>query len=1534
MAKSRQRPLSLIPHAFCLLFIFLLCNVGCAFASATEVPALAPRQSTTPSTGGQTDFTCGPDKPCANHACCGVSGWCGYGPTYCGTGCQSNCNATSECGQYASTPGASCPLNVCCSPFGFCGTTADFCGTGCQSNCKQPKPSGGPTNTQKRIVGYWEAWNTQHACGTMSPGEIPVNMLTHLNVAFGYINSAFQVTNMDGLSTDIYKNVGNVKSRNPSLKLIIALGGWSFSDPGPWRSVFPTLVSSGANRATFITNLLGFLSEYGYDGVDFDWEYPGADDRGGSAEDGVNYTALVRELRAAIQASGKDYIVTFTAPTSYWYLRHFDVSNMVQYVDWVNLMSYDLHGVWDSSNPIGNQVLAHTNLTEIDLALDLFWRVNVDPGKIVLGLGFYGRTFQLTDASCWKPGCTFTGPGAAGQCTQTPGILSYREVNDILTSTGATAYLDKDAAARYLVYGNSSWVSYDDAVTIAAKVAYANKMGLAGLMIWAVDLDDAKQTALKAVTGGADGLGSVDNPFTLVDIKYLFPTEYLPPTGVTPKYGLINFGGLADSGSMDPGKTAFGFLLIAGDSFAVSNLRRRSGEPEPFVFLDCPAEVLDAPKNETQTARVVCLSADIEGCFQVMERGVEGTIVEMPDNCAGNSFARAISLEVAADQHIPSQVLGKRTATSQVFDFNFDFNFDLVRRDTNNTSLRMDYSNIAGYWNTLVDAPGIQSRSLKEPALVDRFFAPTSAGWVQRESSGINLQYNPADALVVKQDLSAPVFWQSVEECRVDGAEFSEGFGAYVLGSVDASFYYGLSIVATLEGGFKVKQANAVFDARGQTDLTYAIGGMGVIDITRAKKGNPAFNEGNPTGLGGHTVSAGNLNGWVTFEPYYQTTYQMATFNGSTSTNFANAAAPFDGLLSTRIVTDLGNFTTYFPPDGSTAYPNENDRQPNQIQIPSSNIMYSSSGHGGKIAIGTYLQLGLKIDIFLFSSLFKLSLALSDMSMVYNTMTQFTFYPDEAGQTVCTDYDVVTNVYQQIQGAEALGWSDWAEGTLAYDRQTPSEGAVCYPMLSGLGARKKREELRSRVAQLSGAAGHETSPARHAEEPGPTLQQLEERQIGSVGGMPGWEYRPGVAVNPNTYLGVGGNQFQVDEPKFKCQNCLGCEGEEEDAPPRCCGCQSMDYVWGYSDIPPCDSCADDDGTWPGVSLLRARDEELARNDTSPPAAPLWKEAEGEAGDEEDYEAGEASKLSKRAYGTATISIKRVTVCGAQFYGLGDYRYPAFPAPVTYPWDGIDGGRWDSISRYWGNLSSDCASWQITNRVQADTVFVGSNGATARAKYQTEHVFEGQMIGDFFSWWLDRGQVKNQQPTPITPQSRVPCQFTKDYILKGDAAFPWQLDGKKSPFIQLLLAELGSMAHPDRLTVMQARPNRKKGNIFGGDQPTSPATYGTMTQDEQLQSVKEMGLIFNYLNNAIVWNAFCGTYEAVHAHLGDFDTWYAANGQGVTIPRLQDEWRTYVRVALDSMVLRSRATFRFMYDNRRYVTTGSPPWQTKRANRSL
>lgn len=61
---------------------------------------------------------------------------------------------------------------------------------------------------------------------------------------------------------------------------------------------------------------------------------------------------------------------------------------MQDYVDWFNMMSYDIHGVWDAaSKAIGPKLGAHTNLTEIDLGLDLLWRAGVKPEKVVLGQG-------------------------------------------------------------------------------------------------------------------------------------------------------------------------------------------------------------------------------------------------------------------------------------------------------------------------------------------------------------------------------------------------------------------------------------------------------------------------------------------------------------------------------------------------------------------------------------------------------------------------------------------------------------------------------------------------------------------------------------------------------------------------------------------------------------------------------------------------------------------------------------------------------------------------------------------------------------------------------------------------------------------------------------------------------------------------------------------------------------------------------------------------------------------------------------------
>lgn len=70
-----------------------------------------------------------------------------------------------------------------------------------------------------------------------------------------------------------------------------------FNDPGATATTFSDLVGSTANKQKFFASLTSFMATYGFDGVDLDWEYPGADDRSGRPTDFVNFPKFVAELR-------------------------------------------------------------------------------------------------------------------------------------------------------------------------------------------------------------------------------------------------------------------------------------------------------------------------------------------------------------------------------------------------------------------------------------------------------------------------------------------------------------------------------------------------------------------------------------------------------------------------------------------------------------------------------------------------------------------------------------------------------------------------------------------------------------------------------------------------------------------------------------------------------------------------------------------------------------------------------------------------------------------------------------------------------------------------------------------------------------------------------------------------------------------------------------------------------------------------------------------------------------------------------------
>lgn len=148
---------------------------------------------------------------------------------------------------------------------------------------------------------------------------------------------------MNTADPEMYREFTKLSSN--SLQTWVAIGGWSFSDPGTTHTAWSDMCSTAGGRAAFIKSLIAFMDEYGFQGADLDWEYPEDKKRGGKPSDGDNLVLLVKEMR---EAFGNRYGLSLTLAPDYWYLRGFRPAKMQQYVDFMGFMSYDLHGPWDT----------------------------------------------------------------------------------------------------------------------------------------------------------------------------------------------------------------------------------------------------------------------------------------------------------------------------------------------------------------------------------------------------------------------------------------------------------------------------------------------------------------------------------------------------------------------------------------------------------------------------------------------------------------------------------------------------------------------------------------------------------------------------------------------------------------------------------------------------------------------------------------------------------------------------------------------------------------------------------------------------------------------------------------------------------------------------------------------------------------------------------------------------------------------------------------------------------------------------------
>ncbi|CAH6842905.1 Chitinase A [Vibrio chagasii] len=318
-----------------------------------------------------------------------------------------------------------------------------------------------------------------------------------------------------------------LKQRNPDLKIIPSIGGWTLSDP-----FFD--FTTKANRDTFVASVKKFLNTWKfYDGVDIDWEFPGgggaAPDLGDPVNDGPAYIALMAELRAMLDEleaeNGRTYELTSAIGVGHDKIEDVDYGDAIQYMDYIFAMTYDFYGGWN--NVLGHQTALNcgnfmrpgqcdgSGIDEngkpytgpaytTDNGIQLLLQQGVPANKLVVGTAMYGRGWEgVLPSTLSDPSDPMTGVGNGklkGSTTQgvwEDGVIDYKGIKANMlgaNNQGINGFeygYDEMAEAPYVWNRTSGQlITFDDDRSVKAKGAYVRSLGLAGLFSWEIDADN------------------------------------------------------------------------------------------------------------------------------------------------------------------------------------------------------------------------------------------------------------------------------------------------------------------------------------------------------------------------------------------------------------------------------------------------------------------------------------------------------------------------------------------------------------------------------------------------------------------------------------------------------------------------------------------------------------------------------------------------------------------------------------------------------------------------------------------------------------------------------------------------------------------------------------------------------------------------------------------------------------------------------------------------------------------------------------
>jgi len=294
------------------------------------------------------------------------------------------------------------------------------------------------------------------------------------------------------LDNQFYKKVTSLKRYG--IKVTIAIGGWNDSLGGKYSQ----LVNNPAARAKFIAHVVEFIEKYGFDGLDLDWEYPKCwqvDCSKGPESDKEAFALWVKELRAAFDSKGL-LLSAAVSPSKKVMDAGYDIPSIARDLDWIAVMTYDYHGHWDKKTGHVSPMHAHPDddydYFNTEFTMNYWMEKGAPANKLVMGMPLYGQAFTLDKESENGLNAPAKAKGKAGQFTRAAGFLAYYEICEKIKSQGWTVVEDAEGRMGPYAHQGRNWVGYDDVAMIKYKSEYIRKMGFAGGMVWALDLDDFK----------------------------------------------------------------------------------------------------------------------------------------------------------------------------------------------------------------------------------------------------------------------------------------------------------------------------------------------------------------------------------------------------------------------------------------------------------------------------------------------------------------------------------------------------------------------------------------------------------------------------------------------------------------------------------------------------------------------------------------------------------------------------------------------------------------------------------------------------------------------------------------------------------------------------------------------------------------------------------------------------------------------------------------------------------------------------------